>query len=84
MSAGLRVSSQSPENFSPLAGRPAPRLQPFGGVEQVGDDSGPDQDHAGARFQHGPATAMGLMVVSTTAGATKSFQWTEGILLVGK
>ena len=44
----------------------------------------PDQNHSGAMFQPGPATAMGLMV-STRGGQSKTFQWTEGItLVVGK
>jgi hypothetical protein len=42
----------------------------------------PDQNHSGAMFQPGAATAMGLMV-STKGGQTKTFQWTEGITLVG-
>ena len=40
----------------------------------------PKADHTGAMFMPGPATAMALLV-STTAGQTKTFQWTEGILL---
>jgi len=40
----------------------------------------PKQDHTGEMFKPGPATAMAILV-STTAGETKTFQWTEGILL---
>lgn len=40
----------------------------------------PKSDHTGAMFVAGPATGM-VLLVSTTAGETKTFQWTEGILL---
>jgi hypothetical protein len=43
----------------------------------------PEQNHAGAMFQPGAATAMGLMV-SIKGGQKKTFHWTEGITLVGK
>jgi hypothetical protein len=42
-----------------------------------------DENHAGAKFQPGSATAMGLMV-STKGEQTKTFQWTEGVTLVAK
>ena len=40
----------------------------------------PDEDHTGAKFVAGPATAMALLVSETKEG-TKTFQWTEAILL---
>ena len=42
----------------------------------------PDEDHKGARFQPGAATAMGVLV-SEKDGKTNVVQWTEGVLLVG-
>ena len=40
----------------------------------------PAEDHTGAGFKAGPATAMALLVSETKDG-TKTFHWTEGILL---
>jgi hypothetical protein len=44
----------------------------------------PDDDHTGAGFEEGPATAMALLVSEMLVDevlVTKTFQWTEGILL---
>jgi hypothetical protein len=40
----------------------------------------PKEDHTGAMFKPGPATAMAILV-SKKAGKTKTYQWVEGILL---
>ena len=40
----------------------------------------PKEDHTGAMFKPGPATAMAILV-SKKGGRTKTFQWTEGIAL---
>ena len=40
----------------------------------------PKEDHTGAMFEPGPATAMAILV-SKRAGKTETYQWTEGILL---
>jgi hypothetical protein len=40
------------------------------------------QNHEGPSFRKGPATAMGLMVSKIGDDPEKTFQWTEGILLV--
>jgi hypothetical protein len=40
----------------------------------------PKEDHTGAMFRPGPATAMAILVTEKD-GKTEAYQWTEGIAL---
>jgi hypothetical protein len=44
----------------------------------------PDQDHTGGKpFVAGPATGMALLVSRRDDGRIESFQWKQGIVLLG-
>jgi hypothetical protein len=42
----------------------------------------PDENHVGAKFKPGAATAMGLLVTKTSGGQTRTLHWTTAVLLV--
>ena len=56
-------------------------LEPAGSGRWTANPN-PKEDHTGAMFVPGAATAMALMVSRMAAGQTTTFQWTDHVTLV--